>query len=305
MAIDDQTLDQTELLSKQVLLWECNINLEGKDFPGELMPIDQFSSPLLMFAQLGSGQSAQPFNTVKDYKDWLERMEAMIPIIDTAMVNMDKGIAQGYVIPAALTKKVIPQLSSLITESAQDNIFYGPINFISEAFSQEEKDSLTIAYTAMINDRLLPKMRELKTYIETTYLTASRSTSGIMALPEGEAMYNHLIKQYTTTDMTADQIHELGLSEVARIRAEMEQVKKQVGFEGNLKEFFDHVRDRKELMPFTDPEQVIANFNAIHDKNEAANRKAFWNDAKKQLSKCAEQKPLEKPLPVQNTIQGL
>ena len=276
-AIDNQTLSNNELLSKKILLWECNINIEGKAFPGELMPIDQFSSPLLMFAQLGSGQSAQPFKTVEDYKNWLARLDAMIPIIDTTLVNMEQGIAKGYVIPAALTQKVIPQITSLISETAESSIFYGPIANFPEEFNEAEKDSLTIAYTAMINDQLVPKMTELKQYIENTYLAASRSSSGISELPNGAAMYDYLIKQYTTTDMTANQIHELGLSEVARIRSEMERIKNQVGFSGTLKEFFDHVRARKELMPFTDPQQVIDNFNAIHEKMKPQIDKLFGN----------------------------
>lgn len=273
--LDDQTLTENELLSKQVLMWECDMNINGAAYPTELLPIDQFNSPLLMFAQLGSGQSAQPFKTVKDYNNWMERLDAMMPIIDTAMVNMEKGIASGYVLPKALTLKVIPQLNSLITKTAEENLFYGPIRNLPEDFTQAQKDSLTSAYARIINEQVIPKMTKLKTYVEDTYLPASRSTSGIADLPNGDAFYNYLIKQYTTTDMTADQIHELGLSEVARIRSEMERIKAQVGFEGTLQEFFDYVRTKKELMPFTDPQQVIDNFNAIHDKMKPQISKLF------------------------------
>ncbi len=275
--LDDASLDDNQKLSKQILLWECNINLEGQEFPSELMPIEQFNSPILLFAQLGSGQSAQPFNTVQDYKNWLERLDAMLPIIDSAIENMKEGVTKGYVIPAALTKKVIPQLNNLITESAEQSIFYGPVANFPESFTDAQKDSLTTAYTTVINSQLSPKLQELKTYVEDTYLASSRSSSGVSDLPDGAAYYNHLIKLYTTTDMTANQIHELGLSEVARIRSEMEQIKKQVGFTGTLKEFFDHVRAKKELMPFTDPEEVIANFNAIHDKMKPQIEKLFGN----------------------------
>ncbi|MEP2937080.1 MAG: DUF885 domain-containing protein [Gilvibacter sp.] len=264
--IDDNDLDENQLLSKKVLLWEANTQLSGRDFPGELLPIDQFSSPLLMFAQLGSGASAQPFNTPKDYRDWLSRMDSFIPIVDTAIANMHKGIAQGYVLPKTLTQKVIPQINSLISDSAEQNLFYGPIGNMPEDFTPEEKDEFTAAYTKMIEEGIVPKMQELATFLTEVYLPASRETSGIDQVPGGSEHYEHLIKLFTTTEMTANEIHELGLSEVARIRSEMEQVKKQVGFEGSLQEFFDHVRTRKELMPFTDPQQVIDNFNAIHDK---------------------------------------
>ena len=282
-AIDDSELDENELLSKKILIWECDRNLEGLEFPGELLPVDQFNSPLLMFAQLGSGQSAQPFKTKKDYTDWLARLEAMIPIVDTAMVNMKKGIAQGYVLPKSLTMKVIPQMQSLISESAEQSIFYGPINLLPEDMDQADKDSLTVAYTNIINDKISPKMAEMFQFINTTYLDAGRETSGISALPGGREQYDKLIKLFTTTDMTADEIHQLGLDEVARIRSEMERVKNQVGFEGTLREFFDHVRNKKELMPFTDPQQVIDNFNAIHDKMKPQIDKLFDMQPKTQF----------------------
>ena len=282
-AIDDSELDENELLSKKILIWECDRNLEGLEFPGELLPVDQFNSPLLMFAQLGSGQSAQPFKTKKDYTDWLARLEAMIPIVDTAMVNMKKGIAQGYVLPKSLTMKVIPQMQSLISESAEQSIFYGPINLLPEDMDQADKDSLTVAYTNIINDKISPKMAEMFQFINTTYLDAGRETSGISALPGGREQYDKLIKLFTTTDMMADEIHQLGLDEVARIRSEMERVKNQVGFEGTLREFFDHVRNKKELMPFTDPQQVIDNFNAIHDKMKPQIDKLFDMQPKTQF----------------------
>jgi uncharacterized protein (DUF885 family) len=264
--INDVNLDENQLLSKKVLLWEANMQLSGRDFPGELLPIDQFSSPLLMFAQLGSGASAQPFKTPKDYRDWLSRMDSFMPIIDTAIANMKKGITKGYVLPKALTAKVIPQINSMVTNSAQENLFYGPVANMPDDFSEEDKKEFSDSYTAMINEDVVPKMKELSAFLTSVYLPASRETSGIDQVPGGKEFYQYLIKLYTTTEMTANEIHELGLSEVARIRSEMEKVKKQVGFEGSLQDFFEHVRNRKELMPFTDPAEVIANFNAIHDK---------------------------------------
>ncbi|MDQ3535275.1 MAG: DUF885 domain-containing protein, partial [Bacteroidota bacterium] len=103
-------------------------------------------------------------------------------------------------------------------------------------------------------------------YTRAEYLPAGRTSSGINVLPDGEEMYKHLIRYYTTTDMTADEIFKIGESEVARISNEMEKVKEQVGFKGDLKAFFDHARTRKELMPFTEPEQVIAHFEEIHSR---------------------------------------
>ncbi len=107
------------------------------------------------------------------------------------------------------------------------------------------------------------------------YLPAGRETSGFGSLPEGDRIYQTMITFFTTTNMSAEEIHELGLKEVARISSEMEKVKKEVGYKGDLKSFFDFVRNKKELMPFTDPQQVIDNFNAIHLKMEPQLNKLF------------------------------
>ena len=127
----------------------------------------------------------------------------------------------------------------------------------------------------MIENKLIPAINRLHDFIQNEYLPAGRETSGISALPNGDEWYQHQIKFYTTTDMTADEVFELGKAEVARLRSEMEKVKEQVGFEGDLKAFFDHVRSKPELMPFDDPQQVIDNFNAIHEKMKPNLEKLF------------------------------
>jgi uncharacterized protein (DUF885 family) len=118
----------------------------------------------------------------------------------------------------------------------------------------------------MLKDEIIPAYKKLLNFTSTAYLAAGRTTSGINDLPHGEALYNYLIKVYTTTNMTADEIHNLGLSEVARISSEMEKVKAQVGYKEDLKSFFDYVRNKKELMPFTETQQVIDHFNEIHQR---------------------------------------
>ncbi|MDP5062650.1 MAG: DUF885 domain-containing protein, partial [Maribacter sp.] len=114
--------------------------------------------------------------------------------------------------------------------------------------------------------KLIPAYKELHDFMATEYLDAGRESSGIQGIPDGDAYYAYQIKLYTTTNMTASEIHEIGLKEVARISAEMEAVKKQVGFKGDLKAFFTEVRNKKELMPFKDPQEVVDNFNAIHKR---------------------------------------
>lgn len=265
--IDDANLSESEKMSKDILLWETNINLEGLKFEKErYMPIDQMWSANLFMGQLASGMSAQPFNTVEDYENWLRRVDGYLTWLNSARENMRTGIKTGYVLPGSLIRKVIPQMESMTGENVEEHLFFGPARNFPESFSEEEKQQLTERFREMVQEKVIPAYRDMHDFMEKEYLPAGRETSGIADIPEGEEYYKHQIKLYTTTDMTADEIHQLGLDEVERISSEMEKVKEQVGFEGDLKAFFNHVRENKELMPYTTAEEVIQNFNDIHER---------------------------------------
>jgi len=172
---------------------------------------------------------------------------------------------QGYVLPKPLIEKMIPQLSGMDHGPVTEHLFYTPAKNFPKDFSAEEKNRLETQYAAMVETKIIPTFIKLHDFVKNEYLPAGRSTAGFDALPNGKALYNYYIKYYTTTEMTADEIHQIGVDEVARISGEMEKVKQQVGFKGDLKSFFDDVRNNKKLMPFTKPEQVIAHFNQIHE----------------------------------------
>jgi uncharacterized protein (DUF885 family) len=142
-------------------------------------------------------------------------------------------------------------------------------------FPAADRAQLTAAYTAMIESKIVPAFRELEEFLTQEYLSASRSSSGIAAVPGGAEFYRTQIKFFTTTDLSADDVHQLGLREVARLLGEMNQVRQQVGFQGDMKAFFDHVRKRKELMPFNEPQQVIEHFHAIHRKMQPSVERLF------------------------------
>ncbi|MCQ0110181.1 DUF885 domain-containing protein [Zhouia amylolytica] len=263
---DDTYLNDEEKLSKAVLLWELDQNINLLKFKTHLMPLNQFSAMHLTIGQLGSGSSAQPFKTISDYDNWLSRLDKFSVWIDSAIVNMKKGVEEGYVLPNSLILKTIPQIKDLTKTPVEENLFFAPVKMIPENFTKEEKSHVTSSYTQTIKDKVIPVMDRLNTYLNDQYLKAGRTSSGISDIPEGKELYNALIKQYTTTNMTADEIHQLGLSEVARIKSEMEKIKKEVGFNGDLNAFFDQVRNKKELMPYNQPQQVIDHFNEIHEK---------------------------------------
>lgn len=276
---DSTMVTPSQWMSMRVMAWDCNIKREGLtnaiatiaspmyDMPTfELFPLMQIQSLHLYFSQLASGNSLQPFRTVKDYDNWLKRVDAYLPFLDTCMARMDLGIARGVVLPKVLIKKMIPQMNEFINTPIQKHLFFSPIVIMPNDFPENEKKRLTDAYTKMISTKLIPKYKELQDYLSNTYLPAGRLTSGISAVPGGLETFNYLIRYHTTTTLTASEIHELGKSEVARIRNEMEKVKEEIGFKGNINAFFDQVRTSKEQMPFSKPEQVIANFNAISEK---------------------------------------
>lgn len=263
---DRATLTAEEQISYDILKWECEIALAEMQFHGGLMPIDQFWTTQLMIGQLASGSSAQPFNTKEDYDNWLKRVDVFVQWCDTAIVRMKEGMNQGIVLPKSLSKKVIPQLVAWKDGPAETHHFYLPAKNIPEEISMVDVEDIKSTYADMVENKVVPAINRLHAFFQNEYLPAGRETSGIGALPRGDEWYQHRIKLFTTTDMTADEVFELGKSEVARIRGEMEKVMAEVGFEGTLNEFFDHVRSNPDLMPFSDPQEVIDNFNAIHER---------------------------------------
>ena len=262
--IDNSDLNKNDILSKKVLLWECNTNLERLTFKEQYTPINQMWTLQLNIGQYAAGLSAQPFKTTKDYNDWLSRLDDYLIWLSSAEDRMREGVENGYVLPKSLTKKVIPQLKTIINTNLEENLFNSPIRQFPSTFSEQEKLILSNKYKDMILNKIIPAYQKLYDFMKNEYLSKGRDSSGIDVFDDGSDYYDYSIKLYTTTEMTADEIHQLGLSEVAKISSEMEIVKNKVGFEGNLKSFFNHVRGLDELIPFDKPSQVIENFNRIH-----------------------------------------
>jgi uncharacterized protein (DUF885 family) len=263
---DLNSMNEVDKMSYDVLKWECELGLEGLKHPTHLLPVDQMWSVNLTFGQFAGGTSAQPFASVQDYENWLKRTDGFIAWAETAIENMQKGIEKGIVLPAALVPKVIPQWESLAQGPVEDHLYFSPAKSFPDSFSAEDQERLKKAFYQMVEEKIIPLNAKMANFLRDEYQPAARSSSGISALPNGDAYYDYTIRLFTTTDLSADSIFELGKSEVARIRSEMEKVKNQVGFKGDLKAFFDEVRSKKELMPYTDPQQVIDNFNSIHER---------------------------------------
>jgi uncharacterized protein (DUF885 family) len=143
-------------------------------------------------------------------------------------------------------------------------LFYSSCKKFPSDFTEEQKNAFSKEYAASINLKLIPQFQKLVAFMKNEYVPACRNTSGLGSLPGGNELYKVLVKQWTTTEKNPSEIHELGLKEVALLNSEMEKVKNEVGFKGTLKAFLNDVRTKKELRPFTDPQQVMDNFDRIY-----------------------------------------
>tara|TARA_B100000768_G_C11284579_1_gene381363 strand:+ start:9970 stop:11730 length:1761 start_codon:yes stop_codon:yes gene_type:complete len=263
---DNHNLNGQDLLSKKVLLWECNRNLDRLSFNEQFTPLNQMWTLQLDIGQYAAGLSAQPFKTVKDYNNWLSRIDDYLMWLKTAENRMRQGMINGYVLPKSLIKKVIPQLKTILNSNLEQNLFYSPARQFPNSFTEDEKSILTEKYEIMVLKKIIPAYQNLHDFMKNEYLNNGRDSSGIDVFEDGLSYYEYSIKLYTTTDMSADEIHDIGLKEVAKISAEMELIKEKVGFNGDLKSFFNYVRDLDQLIPFNNPIQVIENFNKIYNK---------------------------------------
>ena len=263
---DKNALTEEEQNSYEIIKWEVAVGKEVLQQPTNLIPIQQFNGTHLTMGQFAGGTSAQPFATEKDYRNFLVRMEKYALWIDSAMVYMKKGMAQKVVLPKALTVKIIPQFQDLITANPTDNLYYSSIKLMPKTIPAAKQKELAAAYAQVISQKLVPQFQKMVTFLQTDYLPACRNTSGIGALPFGKNLYAAYAKQWTTTSLDPETIHQLGIKEVARLQAEMKLVQQQVGFSGTLMEFMNEVRTSPTLKPFTTPEQVLANFDRIYQK---------------------------------------
>lgn len=262
--IDFDKLSEEEKNSYDIIKWEAEVGISLLEQNGNLTPINQFDGTHLTMGQLASAESAQPFKTVDDYEKFHKRLDLYTVWIDSAIVYMKKGMEKNVVLPKTLAAKVVPQFETLITPKAEDNLFYSSCKKFPTEFTQQQKDELSKKYAATISEKLIPQFQKMVKFLNEEYVPKCRTTSGIGSLNGGNELYKSLVKQWTTTTKTPEEIHELGLKEVARIKSEMEKVKTQVGFTGTIIEFFDYVRNKPELKPFKKPEEVIANFEKYH-----------------------------------------
>ncbi len=262
-------------LSHDVLARDLALRLEGLRHPDWLIPVHQFDSPFTFLALLASGKSVQPFRTAKDYDAFHVRLGLAVPILDTAVANMREGIRAGVVQPRVVVEKALAQLDALAGADAPErSVFWGAVAAMPETIPAAERERIAAAYRARIGGEVLPAYRRLRDFLRGEYLPHARETAGLSALPGGRAWYAYLVRESTTTDLSPERIHDLGLREVARIRGQMDEVRRAVGFQGDLAAFFVHLREDPRYY-FRDPAALLDGYRDLQRRVNAALPRLF------------------------------
>jgi uncharacterized protein (DUF885 family) len=271
---DPAALSAEDRISYEIFLREREREREEERFPHYLLPIEQMGSVPIEMPSLGSGTNAQPFVTVQDYENWLQRLDGFVAWMDQAIVNMREGVAKGIVQPRPVMEKVLPQLDAMIVAKAEVSPFYGPVRKFPDTVPDADRERRTAAYEAAIERKVVPAYRRVRDYVRDEYLPESRASVAWTALPDGKAWYAFYVQEHTTTDMTPAEIHQVGLSEVARILREMDGVRRKVGFNGDLEAFFEHLESDPRYY-FTKGTDLVQGYRDLKVRIDAALPKLF------------------------------
>jgi len=225
------------------------------EVPIDAIGFDGFGSAATL-AQL------QPFATAADYDKWIRRLRAYGTLVDQNMALMRAGMASGRVPPREPMTRLLAQLGGFAPDAPEASPFYAPFKAMPESLPAAERERLRAQGTAAIRDVVTPAWRRFNAFFEKEYLPACRATIAAEDFPDGVAFYALRVRDMTTTDLTPDQIHEIGLSEVARIRAEMEKIREQVKFKGDLPAFFGFLRSDKQFY-FKTGEELLAAYRVL------------------------------------------
>jgi uncharacterized protein (DUF885 family) len=258
-SIERDRLNATEKIAYDVFKQNQTDSLKG--LSKEIMdltvvrPLNHFFGFHTFYPTFASGQGAAPFKTVQDYDNNLKRHKEFIILMDRSIDRFRQGMETGVFETKMTITNVVDQLNTQLAQKTEESPYYGPILKFPEGFSDADKARLTSEYRDIIETGLYPANARLRDFLRDSYLPLAREQVGLSAMKGGEGLYQYMIEQTTTLPLKADDIHNLGLSEVARITSGMEAIRKEVGFNGTLPEFFDHLR--------SDPKFKLASRDAL------------------------------------------
>lgn len=231
----------------------------------------QFNNHLMPFSHRGGVQNLDNLTnslrltTVEDFEDWLARISKIDDVIEQTIALAEKGRKSGYMAPKILMQRIPNQLSLQVVEIATASPLFMAFENMPDSISAADRERLRADAMEIIEDKVLPAYRKLDRYFNKKYLPAARESVGLSALPNGTAAYEYLVRSFTTTRMTPDDIHRLGLEEVKRIRDEMAKVIEEVGFEGSFQDFLVFLR--------TDPQFYYDTPEALYEAYLATSKR--------------------------------
>jgi uncharacterized protein (DUF885 family) len=252
--INRAKLDPTDQIAYDSFEWQLQDRLKLYNAPDLLLsikvrPIDHFFGIHLLYPDIASGKGAAPFVTLADYENNLKRNAAYAGLLDEAIARFRQGVQVGIVQPQLTVRNMIEQLDAQIAEGVEKSTFYGPVQQFPAEIGEADRARLRTAYAAQIRTVLLPAEMRLRDYLRDSYLPAARPTVGLSAMKGGPELYAYLVESNTTLPLTAAAVHQTGLDEVARIRRELAEQQRIVGFKGSPEEFFAFLRSSPRFQP--------------------------------------------------------
>lgn len=268
--ISREALARSEQVSYDIFKYQTEMDIEGYPFEQYLIRTNTYSG----IQNLEQISTTLRFETVKDYDDWLARLDRLPAYVDQNVVLMRRGIERNVLLPKVIMQRVLRQLGTITTQKPEDNGFYRPFRDIPASFSEADRARLVSAGRAAVAGKVQPAYLTLKTFIEREYMPKAYDRIGAWQNRDGAEAYAYLARLYTTTSLTPREIHQLGLSEVQRIRGEMERIKSQTGFTGTLQEFFTFLRTDPRFFHKT-PDALLEAYRATAKQIDPALVKVF------------------------------
>ena len=236
--IDPNNLSEEDQLNYRLLKSDYEISLEGREYPGYYMRLNQRGG-VQDYYLYGNRLN---FNDLQSYKNWFERVKGYTQNVRNSLEINKEGLELGYTQPKLVTRGVSAQIGAMLEKDLEDHPYFKIFKNVGDVASSEDALALQNEVKEYIQNVLNPTYQELYDFLVNEYLPESRDTIGISDVPNGKDWYEYLARYHTTTNLTPDEIHEIGLREVAKIRAEMEDIIEQVGWEGDFNSFLQYLR---------------------------------------------------------------
>ena len=260
-AIDRSGLSGADQLNYELFRRALQNSVDSFAFNAHLIPFNQRGG----VQNLDNNTNSLSFATVKDFEDWLARLSKVDVVIDQSIDRAEKGRKSEMMSPKILMQRIPAQIAVQLVDDPEDSPFYKVFAEMPDSISAEDRARLRTLARGTISKTVLPAYRELDKYFSGTYLPASRESIGLSELPNGSAWYEHLTHQFTTTQMSPDDIHRLGLNEVRRIRDEMQTIINGLEFGGSFEDFLVFLR--------TDPQFYFDNPDELHQAYLATSKR--------------------------------